>query len=237
MSVDPRSAAFYFANPDKYVRRNPYIKLRSRVVQEMLAGFRGGSILDVGAGSGELTIPLLEAGSHILFVDSSQGMIELALGNVPLTHRDKARAVCAGVMEFSTDERFDAVVCIGVLAHVPAWHEALARLGSWVAPDGVLLLQLTDHEALLGRLSHHIGRLSSAVLQRARHAHQRMTLRDIERTLARVGFTLKESRRYCFIPGLRLLPGSLAAAIARSASAGPFADRYGGEVIAMFQRR
>jgi 2-polyprenyl-3-methyl-5-hydroxy-6-metoxy-1,4-benzoquinol methylase len=202
----------------------------------MLPGLRGGSILDVGAGSGEVTIPLLERANRLLFVDSSQGMINLAMQNVPVEHRDNVRGVCASVTDFSTDERFDAVVCIGVLAHVPTWRKALGKLCSWVMADGRLIVQLTDHAATMGRMTHQLGRFSSMILNRATHHHERMTFVEVERTLAAAGFALKESRRYCFVPGLRALPGRLSAAVVHSASVGPFASHHGGEVIATFQR-
>jgi 2-polyprenyl-3-methyl-5-hydroxy-6-metoxy-1,4-benzoquinol methylase len=237
MSSDPSTAASYFADPEKYVRKNPYIQVRSHLIQGMLPRLHDASIVDVGAGSGGVTMPLLEAGNRILFVDASQGMVDLAMRSVPHRHRQRVRAVCAGVMDFATDERFDVVVCVGVLAHVPTWQAALEKLASWVAPHGVLVLQLTDHGAKLGRLTHALGRVTSRLLDRATHAHQRMTLADVEKVLATVAFTLKESRRYCFVPGLRALPEELATAIARAGVESPFAHRHGGEVVATFHRR
>jgi 2-polyprenyl-3-methyl-5-hydroxy-6-metoxy-1,4-benzoquinol methylase len=206
------------------------------MVQEMLSVLRDGTILDAGAGSGEVTIPLLEKGNNILFMDSSQGMLDLAMRNVPERYRNNVRAVRASVMDFSTDDRFDAVICIGVLAHISGWKSALGRLASWVAPDGALVVQLTDHAAMLGRLTHQFGRASAGLLNRATHQHQRMTLREVEQTLSALGFSLSESRRHSFIPGLRVMPERWAAAVVRSSSEGPFASRHGGEVIAAFRR-
>jgi SAM-dependent methyltransferase len=236
MSADP-NAPSYFEDPTKYVRGNPYIEFRSRVVRELLSELHTASILDVGAGSGEVTIPLLQSDNKLVFVDSSQGMIDLAMRNVPLAHRERVQAVRAGVLDFAPSTRFDAVVCIGVLAHVAEWRPALHRLASWVAPGGTLILQFTDHAAVLGRLSHRVGRVSSALLGRARHCHQQMGFADIEETLAEVSFVVREARRHCFVPGLRILPGGVAKAVIRSTSEPAFARDHGGEVIAAFRRK
>jgi ubiquinone/menaquinone biosynthesis C-methylase UbiE len=235
MSGD-RGGLSYFEDPAKYVRGNPYIKYRSRVVRHMLAGLNGASVLDVGAGSGEVTIPLLQDGNRILFLDSSQGMINLALSNVPIEYRENVTAVCSSVMAFSPITPFDAVVCIGVLAHVSEWSVAVRRLASWVAPGGALVLQVTDHAAPLGRLSHRLGSFSSGLLRRAKHRHQRTRFPDLAHTLATLGFALSEARRHCFVPGLRVLPDRFAAAVVDSLSEAEFARRHGGEIIATFRR-
>lgn len=237
MSPNASTAASYFADPTSYVRNNPYIKLRSRMIREMLSHVRHGSILDVGAGSGEVTIPMLDTANRLLFVDSSQGMLDLAMTNVPVAHRDRVQAIRASVMDFSSEDRFDAVVCVGVLAHVPRWRDALRRLSSWVTSDGVLAVQLTDQSAMLGALTHRLGRVTSRLLGRATHEHQRMILGDVEHELGAIGFGLVDSRRYCFVPGLRVLPDWMSVATIRLASQGLFASRHGGEVIAIFQRK
>jgi SAM-dependent methyltransferase len=230
---DGSSALPFFEDPSRYVRGNPYIQYRSRVVTDMLRSLRDGSVLDVGAGSGEVTIPLLRGGNRVLFLDSSQRMIDLALSNVPADYKGRARGVCASATEFSPGETFDAVVCLGVLAHVPAWPAALERIASWITPGGTLVLQITDQSVTLGRLTDSVGRS----LGRAKHTQQEMALPDVERLLAELGFMSKDSRRHCFVPWLRLLPERVARAVVDATNAGAFARRHGGEVIAAFERR
>jgi 2-polyprenyl-3-methyl-5-hydroxy-6-metoxy-1,4-benzoquinol methylase len=232
--VQTPQANAYFEDPTKYVARNPYIGFRSRVVRGLLDGLHDGEVLDVGAGNGQVTTPLLRDGNRLVFVDSSPGMIKLAMHGVPAAFRPRARAVCSSVMDFETAERFDAVVCVGVLAHVPSWREALRRLAMWLAPNGRLVLQLTDHDTRLGRLSHNIGKISSQLLHRATHAHAETGFSEVQGILQTHGLHLKRSVRHLFIPGLRLLPDSIAGTIVERSSQSWISKHHAGEVIALF---
>lgn len=87
------------------------------------------SALDFGCGVGRLTVPLAETTGAATGVDVSQGMLaEARRHNHPGLR----------FMETIPDERFDWVVSIIVLQHIPPerGYEILKTLLDRVAPDG-----------------------------------------------------------------------------------------------------
>jgi 2-polyprenyl-3-methyl-5-hydroxy-6-metoxy-1,4-benzoquinol methylase len=98
--------------------------------------------LDVGCGSGAFARALAGRSRHVLGIDLSPGMVELArqrschLANLEFAIQD------ASISELP-EGRFDCVVSIAMLHHVSI-RPMLLRLRAAVAPGGVLLVQDLD---------------------------------------------------------------------------------------------
>jgi ubiquinone/menaquinone biosynthesis C-methylase UbiE len=105
----------------------------------------GASILDVGAGSGALTLTLAEVKPHeIIGVDISPVMLERAelrrLNSPPSVARTVYfRLAAAHALPFR-DERFDIVICRLVLHHIRDAGKVLDELVRVLRPGGVLIL-------------------------------------------------------------------------------------------------
>jgi ubiquinone/menaquinone biosynthesis C-methylase UbiE len=98
-------------------------------------------VLDVGAGTGVLVLPLLErlgSQARLIELDFAFEMLRRAVSK---TSDARLLAVCADAMAMPFPPGlFDAVLCFGILPHLgPAAH-ALARLWEAVAPAGVLAI-------------------------------------------------------------------------------------------------
>jgi ubiquinone/menaquinone biosynthesis C-methylase UbiE len=108
----------------------------------------GGTVLDVGCGSGvPVARTLTEAGHQVLGVDISEVQIQRARERVP-----DAEYVHADItaLDFSAGS-FDAVVCLYSLIHIPVAEqpELLRRIAAWLRPGG-RLLATTGHHAWTG---------------------------------------------------------------------------------------
>jgi 2-polyprenyl-3-methyl-5-hydroxy-6-metoxy-1,4-benzoquinol methylase len=93
-----------------------------------------GRILDVGAGSGRDTQPLLAYGYDYLGVDYSQGMLEQARRHNPgIEYRQMS------IYDLSFDERFDGFWCAAVFVHIPKERtlEALKAVRACIKPGGI----------------------------------------------------------------------------------------------------
>ena len=117
-------------------RARPFEDLMSRVDLPW-----AGSVLDLGCGPGTLTARLAERwpGARVVGVDSSEAMLAEARGRaVPgrleLRHGD--------VRSFEPDGPVDVVVTNATLHWVPGHLELLGRFASFLAPGGVLALQV-----------------------------------------------------------------------------------------------
>jgi SAM-dependent methyltransferase len=235
-STEPGRARPFFANPSRYVRNNPYIELRAKLVSRMLPAYARKSVLDLGCGDGRISIPLVGENDDLLLVDSSPRMLELALSNVPAGASAQVRGTCIDVARFVPDRTFDVVLCLGVLAHLDDWVAGLKIIERSLAPGGCALVQLTDQGYSLGRLTRQVGDLNRRFFEHSLHAMNKMTFAGVEAEMRRLDLELVTMRRYALLYGLRFVPQSLARALVGLASSSPVAQ-VGGEVLALFVRR
>jgi 2-polyprenyl-6-hydroxyphenyl methylase / 3-demethylubiquinone-9 3-methyltransferase len=100
----------------------------------------GLSVLDIGCGGGLVAEPLARLGAHVTGIDPARETIEAAK-----THADGAGleiAYEAATAESLSDagRRFDAVLLLEVIEHVPDVPDFLKRIAPLVAPGGVMIL-------------------------------------------------------------------------------------------------
>jgi|RhiMetdeSRZDD1v2_1073273.scaffolds.fasta_scaffold839475_2 SAM-dependent methyltransferase len=95
--------------------------------------------IDIGCGDGVVTRALASRGIHVLGVDFSPGMIELARArtapSLPVEYR-QLEAMTGDL----PDNAFDVVVSVAALHHMHL-AEVVGRLARLVVPGGTLLLQ------------------------------------------------------------------------------------------------
>lgn len=112
----------------------------------------GQNVLDLGCGWGALALRVAARfpGSRVVavarsreekaFVDSRAA--ERGLANV------KAIACDLNAFDPATGPAFDRVVSVGTFEQVRNWPELLARIASWLKPEGRLFLQVRAHREL-----------------------------------------------------------------------------------------
>lgn len=111
-----------------------------------------GRIVDFGAGTGRLAIPLALNGYDVVAVEPCREMLEqLALKQQGAS--GKARAVCSTMQEFS-DSGFDLALCVfTVLAYLldeDSLEQALRTAHSALKPDGYFLLDVPQRRIFGG---------------------------------------------------------------------------------------
>jgi SAM-dependent methyltransferase len=107
----------------------------------------GGQILDAGCGQGRLAHLLDQRGWRGTYVgvDNSPALLSIARGGasalaLPASFVE-ADITASGWTEQLPSHRFDAVLALAVLHHIPGWRQRaalLAQLGDLLAADGVL---------------------------------------------------------------------------------------------------
>jgi 2-polyprenyl-3-methyl-5-hydroxy-6-metoxy-1,4-benzoquinol methylase len=140
----------------------------------------GGSVLELGTGTGWMALLLAEAGLEVVGVDIAPANVELAAAHAARWSSHASFEV-GDLEELDLGRRFDAVLAFDALHHLEHPGEAVRRAASHLEPGGIFL---AGEPSWLHRVSPH-----------ARRVH-----RDtgwIER-----GMTVRELKSYCRSAGL-----------------------------------
>jgi 2-polyprenyl-3-methyl-5-hydroxy-6-metoxy-1,4-benzoquinol methylase/uncharacterized protein YbaR (Trm112 family) len=165
-----RVRSFYAAAPfPGYGPRDSYSGLRTRASRSAFARSLDAaipddaSVLEMGCGTGQLSLFLASAGRLVVGADLTRAALELAqaaadrfgVGGVRFVETDvHAPGLCK--------EAFDVVVCNGVLHHTPDPRASFVALSRLVRPGGVIVVGLYNTLARLPlRARRVVARLSN----------------------------------------------------------------------------
>lgn len=151
-----------------------------------LQPYLNGRILELGCGIGTYSVRLRSHARRLTCVDKDP----LYVAAVEAMFRDDPDvAVLAGTVGEGfafPPGSFDVVVCLNVLEHIEDDNAALRQLRSWLAPGGVLLLQVPAHQWLFGAIDTALGHW------------RRYTRRQLAKILTSTGFELMLMPRYLY---------------------------------------
>ena len=85
-------------------------------------------VLDVGAGTGKLSIPLSLQYENVLVLDFSPEMIKVAIINAKKRGIELKTIVCDSQRLCFNDKTFDCVVSSRMLMHLTDWRKGIAEL-------------------------------------------------------------------------------------------------------------
>jgi SAM-dependent methyltransferase len=134
VSADPQSFDRFAVDYDRYARLEPPLVLDWLLTQ--LPG-RGRRALDAGCGSGRHTLALADRFDHVVGVDLSQPLVDIARHTRP--HRRVSYQV-GDLLAIPDADRFDLVLSCTTLHHLPDLDAALHHLGRLVASGGTAIL-------------------------------------------------------------------------------------------------
>src|SRR5512147_1052903 len=107
-----------------------------------------GKILDVGTGTGRISVPLLHLGADVIGIDLSLNMMAKLREKYPASHLAQADA---SRLPFA-HQQFDAVLTTHVMHLIGPWREALREYRRVLKPGGVYI-DLTDWHDASSRLT------------------------------------------------------------------------------------
>jgi ubiquinone/menaquinone biosynthesis C-methylase UbiE len=192
-----------FFDSDAYLTRNPIVSIRARLVAEVLSDLRGGKVLDLGCGDGSVSRPLLATGNDVTLVDVSEAMLDRARERAASGVGGKAKYIHSDVLEWQPDSLYDAVLCIGLMAHVSSPERLVEQAMRATRSGGRCVIQFTDRGRPLGWLLTCYARIR----RREGYRLNELNGRDVVRLADACGLRLVAARRYgLLLPALGRLP-------------------------------
>ena len=139
----------HFGDAEKYASylKTPLGRLRSELAWENLREFLAADasarrILDLGGGTGSISLRLAEMGFSVVLLDSSEEMISIARkeaeacgidAGISFLHEDASK-----LQELFSAESFDLVICHNLLEYVAAPEAVVAKIARVLRKDGVV---------------------------------------------------------------------------------------------------
>ena len=107
----------------------------------------GMSVLDLGCGWGSLTLWIAEQypNCKIMSISNSRTQREFIAAQCRARGLTNVEPLTADAAEFDTERRFDRVLSIEMFEHMKNYERLLARIASWLNPEGKLFVHIFSH--------------------------------------------------------------------------------------------
>jgi ubiquinone/menaquinone biosynthesis C-methylase UbiE len=148
-AYDAVAATYDASHPEIF---NPVEQARlAGAVRDVLAACAraGGArrVLDVGAGTGNLSAHFLDAGADVVSADVSPGCLRVMSERFRATGRHAVRLIDGRSLGVFPDATFDVAACYSVLHHVPDYLALVAEMARVVRPGGLVYIDHERHDA------------------------------------------------------------------------------------------
>jgi 2-polyprenyl-3-methyl-5-hydroxy-6-metoxy-1,4-benzoquinol methylase len=135
-----------------------YAQTKWDILEKYLAGHKDLRILNVGCGSGELSLRLAEKGHHVVGIDPEPAYVELALANASRSgHASRCSFEVASIEDYQGAGGFDCAVATDVLEHIADDRAAFTRMIGLLRPGGLVLVTVPAGQWLFGYHDEQLG--------------------------------------------------------------------------------
>jgi cyclopropane-fatty-acyl-phospholipid synthase len=107
------------------------------------------SILELGCGWGSLSLWMARQfpNSQITAVSNSNSQAAYIASEAAARGLKNLRAVTSDMNVFDPESRFDRIVSVEMFEHMMNWRQLLARVKSWLGPDGRFFMHIFTHRS------------------------------------------------------------------------------------------
>jgi len=210
-AVDRRSTTNavqgFFDQTDRYLTNNGNIEIRCKVVRELVGDIHNSRILDLGSGDGSISQQFLEGSNFVTLVDISKNMLDLARRQTPSDLRANIEYVNEDSSRYQSASKYDLVLCLGLLAHVDSVESTARNIAELLKVNGRCVLQITDADRTLGKLTGAYCNLRNRVNHRYPRNMNCTGTESISSLFAEFSVKCVAERRYAgLLPGMGRFP-------------------------------
>ena len=227
----------FFDQTQRYLGNNGNIEIRQQVVKEMVGNIQNANILDLGCGNGSIALQFLNELNHLTLVDVSQNMLEVARAETPPGLRRNVEYVNEDLALRVVSGKYDLVICLGVLAHVDAVEATITKIADMLKADGRCILQITDADQILGKLTGLYCGLRNQLSRRYPIAMNKTGARRVRSLASQAKMKCLAERRYASpLPGMGQIPLTWRRKYQLFTLNTPWLSRHSAEVILLFAK-
>jgi len=139
-----------FNKTERYLNCNTSILVRVNLIKNMTKCISYDNIIEIGCGDGSIGLSILEDHKELTLLDISENMIGRAKENTPSRLTRKVEYIVGDIFEYRLGKKYDLVICVGVLSHVPSIERLLKIIESILSESGYVILQFTESHSLFG---------------------------------------------------------------------------------------
>lgn len=148
-AYDAVAATYDASHPEIF---NPVEQARlAGAVRDVLAASASAGdvprVLDVGAGTGNLSAHFINAGAAVVSADVSPGCLRVASARLAPSGRHAVQLIDGRSLGAFADATFDVAACYSVLHHVPDYLALVGEMARVVRPGGLVYLDHERHDA------------------------------------------------------------------------------------------
>lgn len=192
----------FFNRTENYLHKDFGVEIRAEILRDLIGAPAGKNILDAGCGNGSISMQFLER-NEITFLDLSENMLELVRANTPPEYLTKTKRINSSLEDFHPDSKYDFVLGIGLISHVPDVKNTLAKMESLMANDGRIVIQFSNYNSW-------VNRLKIKLATRYQYRINKLRYEAFKVDVANAGLELVKEVQYSFLPpGMGMLPNRL----------------------------
>lgn len=137
--------------------RQQLAKIISTHLKQQLVGAPIGQLLDYGAGTGLVSLPLANLANSLVLIDASQEMLALADHKIKKHGLGQTQTLVADFTKAVPPVHADVIIVSLVLLHIPETEKILKALYECLNPDGRLMIVDFDYNSEVSHPLIHSG--------------------------------------------------------------------------------
>lgn len=167
-----------------------FLKRRTEILYQLLDTDKSFRLLDVGCGSGVHLVDLLTSFKEVVGVDYSQGMLDIAAGELKKTKRRNWQLINADAARLPLKTNyFDRLIAMGLLDYVQNPTQVLKEFRRVVKKGGQIIFSLPKKPSLFSPLRSPLGILIKKYVFHLPPIDNTLSLNELLDLLAQSRFT------------------------------------------------
>jgi ubiquinone/menaquinone biosynthesis C-methylase UbiE len=224
-----------FDLPNYLINSADRIIVRTEIIADLIGSIEGKKILDLGCGDGSLSINYI-AKNNITYVDFSKTMLSLANAKIPEEYLSNAIFIEESITNLKLNDKFDYIICIGLVAHVDNVDLLFEKIFSYLPPGGRLIVETTPNPFPLGKFFFPYYKLRNKLRKiNFEYKKNRINIFELNAKLKEGGLTMQIHKTFSIhLPSFSHWSPAVKLWFTRKTLTNRFLSQFGSEHILMY---